>query len=309
MQERTNKKRLILLAALTLAAVGVFWLGRERNALDIDENIFQFEDFKRIDKITLQQDTSAIDVSFNGTTWRVNERYDADGNMINVLFATLQQARPRRSVSGARKDSIYNYLSESGVKVSLFEGETLRKYFIAGGNKAKTQAFFADPDSKDVYVMAIRGYRVYVSGIFEMRESGWRDKVVFDFNWRNFRSLEARYPQSPSENFVVSLDKGYFGIQGIETDTIKLNTFFDHLFSLTVDDYVTRPGIRDSLTNASHFVDFSVTDVANRSYRLKLYTSPQQMSAFGIIQDADVGIFSRRKIQPLLRPKSFFRKK
>jgi hypothetical protein len=309
MQERKNKYRFILLMVLTITTLAVFWLGKERNAVDLDDRIFQLDDFKTIDRVMLDKDTGSITLAFNGTTWRVNDRYDADGNMINVLFATLQQARPKRSVGSAREDSIYDYLSKSGVKVSLFEGDAVRKYFFTGGNQAKTQAFFADPDSKAVYVMAIPGYRVYVSGIFEMGENGWRDKIVFGFNWRNFRSLEARYPQAPSDNFVVSLNKGYFGIEGLETDTVKLNTFFDHLFSLTVDDYLTRPRMRDSLKDVSHFVDFTVTDVANRSYRLTLFSEPQQPNVLGIIQDSDVGIFSRRKIQPLLRPKSFFKKK
>ncbi len=43
--------------------------------------------------------------------------------------------------------------------------------------------------------MNIPGYRVYVSGIFELDESGWREKRVFAFNWQNFQKLDAHFPK------------------------------------------------------------------------------------------------------------------
>lgn len=310
MQETRNKRLFILSVILTLVTGVVFWLVTdEKDQLDVNQDIFQVEDYKTINRIELASDAGVVTLAFNGTRWRVNDRYDADGNMINVLFATLQQARPKRAVGNVQLDSIYREVTGSGVKVSLFEEADLRKQFFAGGNAVKTQAFFGDPVSKEVYVMTIPGYRVYVSGILEMKESGWRDKLVFGFNWRNFKSLEAQFPKTPAENFIVSLNKGYFGIQGIETDTVRLNTFFDNLFSLTVDEYVSHAGLKDSLENTSPLADFTVTDVGNRTYQLRLFISGSGADAFGIIQDSQVAIFGQRKIQPILRRKSFFIKK
>lgn len=310
MQETKNKRRFIFLVVLTITTAVVFWLVQPENHLDVDQHIFQLSDFKKINKIELESDTGVITLAFNGTRWRVNDRYDADGNMINVLFATLQQARPKRAVDNVRQDSIYRHVLESGVKISLFEGGDLRKQFFSGGNRAKTQAYFGEPSSKEVYVMTIPGYRVYVSGIFEMKESGWRDKYVFGFNWRNFKSLEAQFLQTPWENFIVSMGKGHFGIQDLaEVDTARLNTFLDDASLLAVDEYKTEPGLIDSLLTVKPFMQLIVKDFGNRTYQLRLFISESQINALGIIQDSQVAIFSRRKIQPLLRPKSFFKKK
>jgi hypothetical protein len=310
MQETKNKKRFILLVVLIIAALVVFWLVQPENMLDVDQDTFQVEDYKTINRIELKSDTGVITLAFNGTRWRVNDRYDADGNMINVLFATLQQTRPKRPVGNVRQDSIYRHLMESGIEVSLFEGADLRERFFAGGNTAKTQAYFGDPSSKEVYVMTIPGYRVYVSGIFEMKESGWRDKQVFGFNWRNFKSLEADFPKTPSENFIISMHKDYFGIQGLaQVDTARLNAFLDNVSLLTVDEYIYEPGLRDSLLNVKPHMQLKVTDIGNRTYSLKLFISPSHENAFGIRGDSQVVSFSRRKIQPLLRPKSFFKRK
>jgi hypothetical protein len=310
MQETKNKARFVLLAVLTVTTLVVFWWIQPENRLDVDQDIFQVEDLNTISKVDLVSDASDISLAFNGSRWRVNEKYDADGNMINVLFATLQQARPKRPVINLWQDSIYRQLLKSGVKVSLYEGAALKKEFLAGGNASGTQAFFADPLSKEVYVMAIPGYRVYVAGILELPESGWRDKFVFGFNWRNFKNLEAKFSQTPSENFVVSMNGEHFGIQGLpQADTSKLNTFLDHVSLLTVDEYLYEPGLRDSLLQVKPHLQILITDIANRTYGLRVYNPGQSSQVYGIIHDSDAAILNRRKIQPILKPKSFFSKK
>ncbi len=310
MQETKNKYLFILLVCLTITTAVVFWLIRPQTRLDVDQQLFQLSDFKMINKIELESDSGVVTLAFDGTRWRVNDRFDADENMIKVLFATLQQARPKRAVGKDSQDSIYRRVKEAGIKVSLFEGGELRKQFLAGGNRAKTQAYFGGLASEEIFVMTIPGYRVYVSGIFEMKENGWRDKYVFGFNWRNFKNLQANFPQSPSENFFIAMDKGYFGIPDIsEADTARINTFLDHVSLLTVDQYLTEPVLRDSLLKVKPFMQFVVTDIGSRTYGLRLFLAGKQSLALGIIQDSQVAVFNRRKILPLLMTKSFFRKK
>ena len=308
MQERINKRRFILLAVLTLVTLVVFWWLQPENRLDIDQNIFRVDDLSSVSRVELASESSVVSLAFDGGQWRVNDRFDADANMIRVLFATLQQAVPKRAVASTRRDSVFHGLSESGVKVSLYSGDELRKQFYAGGNAARTQALFADPASQDVYVMSIPGYRVYVSGILELREQGWRDKFVFGFNWRNFRSLDVEFPEKPSENFNVSMSKDYFGIRGMNADTAKLNTFLDNLSLLIVEEYVLEPKLTDSLQKVKPRVQFLVTDIGNRTYRLRLY-QPESRSVLGLVQDSQAAVFEAGKIQPLLKPKSFFNKK
>ncbi len=309
MQEKINKRRFALLAVLTVVTLFVFWWVQPENRIDIDTDIFQVDDLTTISRVELSSSEDTVTLEFDGGQWRVNDQYHADGGMIRVLFATLQQARPKRAVTVLHADSIYQKLEQSAVRVSLFEGETLKKQFLAGGNTAKSQALFADPETGEVYVMTIPGYRVYVSGILELKTNGWRDKLVFAFNWRNFKSLEAKFPRNPSESFIVSRQGDQFGVNGIATDTARLNTFLDNVSLLTVDEYVSEPGLRDSLRQVTPQLEFRVTDIGNRTYTLKLFENASSHDVTGLIRDAEPAIFSDRKIQPLLKGKSFFRKK
>lgn len=310
MQEKINKRRVALLIALTIATVLVFWWAQGKNQVKVAEDVFQVEDLSMVSQVELRSGRDTVRLAFDDGRWRVNDRYDADAGMIRVLFATLQQARPKRRVATLREDSIFNQLSGSGVQVSLYAGDNLKKQFYAGGNSTKTQAFFADPASREVFVMAIPGYRVYVSGILELTEDGWRDKYVFKMNWENFKSLDVGFHGKPADDFTVSMSRDYFGIPSLaEADTAKLNTFLDALSLLTVDEYIPEPKLSDSLRQTDPVASFLVTDVANRSYRLRLYGQWRTREMIGIIQDTQVAVFDERKIQPLLKPKSFFRKK
>jgi hypothetical protein len=310
MQEKKNKRRFILLVILTVIVLAVFWWIQPENRMDLEQDIFRVEDLSIINEVKLQSDTGSVTLSFNGSQWQVNEKYDADPNMIRVLFATLQQALPRRKVARIEEDSIYQQLAASGVEVSLYAGNELKEQFFAGGNAAKTQAFFADPSAREVYVMNIPGYRVYVSGIFELGESGWRDKLVFDFNWRNFKSLQVEFPSKPSESFTVSRSGNDFGISGIVAlDTAKLHTFLDDLSLLTVEEYISAPDIKDSLFQVQPLMRLILTDVGNRAHRLELFPAEPPSRVMALIRGSQLAVLSREKIQGLLKPKSFFSKK
>lgn len=310
MQKRRNKRQLILLVVLTMLTVVTFWWIQPENRIDVDTNVFHVDDLSAISRVTLVSDSAEVSLAFDGARWKLNDTLVADADLISVLFATLQQATPKRAVAHTLQDSIFQELQASGVTVSLFQGQQIAKQFVAGGNASKTQAYFADPNTRQVYVMTIPGYRVYVSGIFELNSYGWRDKFVFNFNWRNFKRLEAVWPQRPSEGFVVSMQKNFFGIEGMaDADTARLNTFLDNVSLLTVDEYLPKPGLIDSLRHSDALMILRVSDVGNRTYDLRLYDSGDSRRVLGLLQNSQGVVFDRRKIQQILRPRSFFRKK
>jgi hypothetical protein len=307
MQENKNKRLIILLVVLMTATVLVYFVTRQQETPSVNKQIFRTEDFSRIDHVQLVSKSSQIDLTFNGSRWAVNKNYDADRNMIDVLFATLQQAEPKRPLATSQQDSMRNILLNDGIKVTLLSKGQQEKVFHVGGNAAKTQAYFLDPQRNMVYLMAIPGYRVYVSGIFEMDESGWRDKYVFGFNWRNFQGLAVEFPGKSEENFSVARAGSYFGIPGIEAiDTARLNTFLDQVSLLTVDRYSDSKAITDSLLNAKPVMVITVKDIANREFPLRIYPPAKGGNVPAVISASQLTYFQRQKIQPILRPKSFF---
>jgi hypothetical protein len=306
MQESKNKRLLILLGVL-ICTTSIAWLLINADSEPVvDKQIFQVENLDEINEVKLTSSEGTVDLKFNGSRWLVNEKYTSEARMIEVLFATLKQAEPKRPVAISLRDSIAQALKMKGVRVTLFQGQDIVKDFYAGGNELKTQAYFLDPVSNEVYVITIPGYRVYVSGIFELDETGFRDKYVFGFNWRNFRSLSAEFPGNPKENFTISLNKDFFTIEGqAKVDTAKLNAFLDRVSLLTVDQYINSTSLTDSLDNIKPFMKISIGDIASRSYSLSLFLSREGGKVAGMVGDQPV-YFDPARIKPILLPKSFF---
>lgn len=228
MQRKKNLSLLISLLVLTCVTALIYWLGNTDSAADTDKDLFKVADLTTVDRIVLRKPTDTISLAYTSARWKVNGKYDADRDMMDILFATLQQIEARRPVADRIQDSVSKQLLTTGVSVSLYKGSELQKEFIAGGNAQRTQAYFMDIQEHIPYVMAIPGYHGYASGIMEIGENDWRDKYVFGFNWQHFQRMEVSFPGSPADNFVVSMKDHMVSIEGIaEPDTSRLNTFFE----------------------------------------------------------------------------------
>lgn len=290
------------------STAGTYWFARDKEVNSVNKNMFRNYDLKAIDEILLQSATGKISLKYSGAKWKVNEQHYANPDMIEVLFATLQQAEPKRPLAASLRDSVAKDLEATGVKVSLIAREKLQDVFYAGGNSTKTQAFFMDAQENKPYLVSIPGYRVYVSGIFELEESGWRDKFVFGFNWRNFQSLEVSFPDKPSDNFSVSMQNNYFTVQGLsKVDTTRLNDYLDDVSLLTVDEFIKTTSSLDSLTTVPALLNISVKDIGRKEYKLRIYPPFGKEGKYpGLINSSQWALFEKARISGLIRARHFF---
>ena len=310
MQEKSNKRLAALLLFLLGMTAIVFWFGQRDNRHDVDPALFRPYDLNTIDEITLESPLGKTVLKYEGARWKVNGTLNANSNMIEVLFATLKQAEARRPVGLSDRDSITTALEKTGVKVSLRAAGETQMVFFAGGNESKNQAYFLLENARVPYVVTIPGYRVYVSGIFELSESGWRDKFVFGFNWRNFNRLETRFPKRNSDGFEIEMDDGLPVLNGLqEVDTTKLNNFLDEVSLLTVDNFSSENPSLDSLGKTEPLVSFSVSDIAGKVYVLQVYpTDDKSIQYYGLINGTQWARFNKNKISGILRGRRFFQK-
>ena len=305
MQEKRNKKLAFLLMALTLAAALIIVFGGRERAR-VDPELFRLADYNSINRISLQSDTTTVELTFKGSRWKVNDRYNADRELVTVLFATLRQAEPKRAVSSQLADSIAERLENGGIHVTLYEDDHVAQQFFAGGNSLKTQAYFRRAGDEQVYMMTIPGYKVYVSGIFELQANQWREKYVFGFNWENFRDLTAEFPGHREDNFTITQDRHRgFGIPDIKTDTGKVHTFLDNVSLLTANEFLEPGDFTDSLKKTTPEMILKITDVTNATYSLALYHAKGSRVA-GLLNKTDGVVFSRLKLEPIYRRELYF---
>lgn len=272
MQKRKNIRLLLSLVAMIILIVVFFALINSKNSSSADKAIFQITNLDKVDHITLQSSKEKIELKFNGSKWLVNDTHEADRQMITVLFAALKQVEAKRKVATSIQDSVKNEISQNGIKVSCYEGEALTKEFWSDGNQQKSETYFQLSDGIP-YLVTIPGYRVYVASVFEVPTNDWRDKRVFNFNWQNIKSLNVNFPAESKQSFKASFMGRFFSVEGISTDTTKLDKFMDALFQLRAEKILDSAEVTNykiALTQTP-LMNIQIHDIANRTYELKIF--------------------------------------
>jgi len=272
MQQKKNIRLLISLIVMLSITALLFIFSNTKSGSSVDKNLFQIENLDKVDHVVLKSTKGKTDLKFNGTKWMVNEKYEADRQMITVLFATLKQTIAKRPVAAHLQDSLQKEISSNGTKISCFEGGSLSKEIWAGGNAQKTETYFQTKEVKP-FVVTIPGYRIYVASIFELASNDWRVKQVFNFNWQNIKSLEVSFPSDLQQNFKASYKEKLFSIEGITTDTTKLDQFMDALIQLHWERILDSTEVKNYNNDLVQkpMMEIFIHDIANRTYPLLLY--------------------------------------
>lgn len=307
-QERKNKQRAIALATLIVVTVAFYLVAFRDSRIEVDETVFKVEDIATVGRVDLVTGADTVMLSFDGTRWRVNNTYEADRQLVKVLFATVDQVRPRRPVGEKVRDSIRTYLNAHGTKVTFYSGGQAIKSYTIGGNAEKTEAWFQD-ESNGPYVMHIPGYRVYSSGVYEQTVDDWRDKRVFNFNWRNFRKLLMSYTAG-KEDFEVTFQDGQVQLTGLpEADTTKLNDFMDNVSFLTAEKYYKKGTSAriDSLMAGPLSFKITVSDIGGKTFELGVFPPMRNESrVFGTANGEDL-VFNKGDIIRIAKRRAFFK--
>jgi hypothetical protein len=310
MPKRNNIYLLGSLLVMTAFLVGIMFFGNSKDRISVDKNLFKVADQTKIDRVILKKANEQIELHFDGSKWMVNNSFEADRQLIQVFFATLLQAEPRRPVAQRLRDSIHQQITKSGVEVKLYEGEMLMKNFRVSGNDRKTETYYEHASDISPYLMTIPGYRVYVAAIFELNPYDWRDKRIFNFNWQNFKRLTASFSGNEKENFAISFQDKFFGLEGIpEADTTRLNDYLDAVSLVQVVRYLPlgESPAYDSMLTTNPYYSIEVSDIANRTYRLDLYPPIKQDPAvLGKLSDGQAVLIGREDLIRLDRKKSHF---
>ena len=121
MQQKKNIQLLISLIVMTSITALLFIFSNTKSGSTVDSDLFQIENLDKIDHVALESTKGKTDLKFNGTKWIVNEKHEADRQMITVLFATLKQTIAKRQVAANLQDSLQKEILSNGVKISCFE--------------------------------------------------------------------------------------------------------------------------------------------------------------------------------------------
>lgn len=295
------KNKILLVIFMLLTGASAIYLMRSSSERFIPGPAFEFSELP--DSIILFQKDDTVKLFKSSSGWQVNNK-PADAGRINLLLATLQQSVARRRAARSQADSINQVLDLAGVQVETYATKKQLLSFRVTGNERTMKTFIRKGDELPVEV-TIPGYRVYVAAIFHLPSIEWLDRRLFNFNWRNFKSLTAEFPGSASDNFEVSFNGRFFSVKDMPTDTSRLNTYLDEISLLEADAFLPAYELPDSLVRTVPLSRIQVHTVSGDTFTLSVYQSGTRL--VGLSNHLPLSVFSGSKAQVLTRRRSWFK--
>ncbi len=252
-----NKKNVtlsILLGILILISVLLGVTNNTRRSTISDSDLFAVNDTSLINKIIIEgKDIQNSLVRHNGM-WTINQRHPADPYIIQVFLIVCNQVEISRGVAKVQREEIIKSLKNEGYLVTLYHDNDVIKTYYAGGNANKTISYMMEANARTPFIVNLPGRDTYLSGIYEISENDWRDRMVFSSSWRTLQELKMSYPGHPEYDFTITSDMNFPEVTGIQQpDTARLIDFLDRFMYFQTDKYLSGSESKkyDSLSNTS----------------------------------------------------------
>ncbi|MDQ3536087.1 MAG: hypothetical protein M3421_10730 [Bacteroidota bacterium] len=312
------RKRSIFLFIVLIALMGVTLvlstIEEQNQGVYENEKAFAIEDVSRIDRIIMEGADINNELIKDKGIWRIQNQYEADPAMAQVLLQALNEVRIKRPVPGNHSRRISNDLANKGIKVMVYEEDRLISSFLAGGDMEKRESYFADINKdEEPMIVYIPGYDNYVSGIFELKESDWRNRVVFQSNWTSLQNVKVTYPNEPYNDFEIVFEDDFFHMPDVEqVDTAKMMAYIELYNYVEAENYISKekfPKI-DSLLKTSPFIKIEIKDLnSKKDNSLQLFKPVNtDQTLLGIVGNEQMAVVKYPKVQNLIKRRSDFNK-
>jgi hypothetical protein len=309
MQKKKNITLLLLFLVLLVWTIIYMNLENRDSGLSFDENKFSIIDTAEVQTIRIKGNTISNELNRGSDYWVVNGRYHMDPSMQKVLMSVLHQVRIRRTVPNNDLERIKDDILSNGYQIEITRKDGTKKILLAGGNGISLSYFM----EKDLipYIVHLPGYESYVTGIFEVREHDWRDRLIFQTSWLGLKDLSLSYMGDPENSIRILAENNLYNVQGVDKiDTTSLMNYLDEISFFYTDQYIDDGQIPsyDSLKNSEPFAHLIVNslgmeDPVSITFFHKL---PGENVMLGLLNDHQMCLFKTQRIQSIFQKKKYF---
>ena len=277
-------------------------LEQEQKGLSINEMKFSVSDTAGINQITISSNKFTNVLSKGSGSWKVNETYFLDPSMHKVLMSVLNQVRVKRTVPKTDLESISEDILNNGYKIEIKSSSEPNRIFYAGGNGISL-SYFMDED-KIPYIVHLPGYESYVTGIFEVAENDWRDRLIFETSWLGIKSLDLTYPGNESDNISIKAENNLYRVAGVtRLDTAGLMGFLDKISYFYTDQFIDGGQVKayDSLKKTKPFARLEVNSLGMKDpVNIIFYNQlPGDNVIMGLLQGQQMCLFSSVRLSSI----------
>ncbi len=303
---RTRNIRLFIILII-LATGNMFLLLRDpgMSRLGFEPDLFSIADTTQIESIEINGPKGLIIIK-RSDNWMVDSMHSADPNVLRLLFAVMNRVTVSRELGETELEQLSG---SSFIKVSIDFSDVSKMSFDVTGDLNATKTFFFRDDNG--YEVEIPGYRDYVGGIFQLDKDQWKDRLIFNGNWRTIQKLDFNYTAADKNDFMIAFAGQFFEIDGLnQIDSNAVVGYLDEFEFLQANERLSPGKFErfDSLSRTSPEIIITVEDIK--------YQDTQSIKLFPILDGDNVRlvldtknqltVFDENRIRNLFRVKSDF---
>jgi hypothetical protein len=344
------RKNLILLLILAVLSVAAYFIYQKQSSGSLSDkplSDFAIADTASVSKIIITDhlgQKATLERIPGNKLWRLNNKYYAREDAVNLLLKTFNRIRIRGNVSDSMRDNMMKLLATAGKRVEIFTGgdEPAKIYYVGvpTPDHTGTVMLLEIPGigrSQEPYVTHIEGFTGFLSTRFFTNELEWRYTGVFNYPNLEFDQVDVIQHTALQESYRVGFDgnngiafytgydpaTGNFSKQETRVDSTSLRKFLLALKKVHFESYNTQLSTAqaDSIRKLTPTYTVSVRDLGGKTTRVDLYLKPPVKQVYdeqgnlvpydmdyfwGKTEDGELGMAQTYNFGPLVYPASVY---
>jgi len=303
-------RNIVLLGISLLLIILNLWLFNLKPALvslNFDPDLFMIRDTTQIEKF--QFHSKILDHYFSRQEgWKINNKFPSDPNLRKMLFTVSKRVKVSRALTGNEKEQLLKRNEEMGTSVILTVDGDERSYSVVG-NANKTKTYFIE--NQEVYQVDIPGYQDFLASIYELKRDQWRDRLVFNGNWRTIQKMEVIYPEKSDKNLLIRFKETFYEVDDLtQIDSSAVVAYLNQFEYMQANERISfgfSPAY-DSLAQTPPEVIISLLDIKYKLPReIRIFPQlPGQNIRLIMDQDDELMIFESKRILPYFKSRLDF---
>ena len=303
-------RNIVLLGISLLLIILNLWLFNLKPALvslSFDPDLFMIRDTTQIEKF--QFHSKILDHYFSRQEgWKINNKFPSDPNLRKMLFTVSKRVKVSRALTGDEKEQLLKRNEEMGTSVTLTVDGDERSYSVVG-NANKTKTYFIE--NQEVYQVDIPGYQDFLASIYELKRDQWRDRLVFNGNWRTIQKMEVIYPEKSDKNLLIRFKETFYEVDDLtQIDSSAVVAYLNQFEYMQANERISfgfSPAY-DSLAQTPPEVIISLLDIKYKLPReIRIFPQlPGQNIRLIMDQDDELMVFESKRILPYFKSRPDF---
>lgn len=293
-----KKRNIILIAIVAVIAIVALIVALRGSRKSTFPQDYHIEDIASVTRIFLadKQNQHVLLTRTGDSTWLVENQYEANQSMVDLLLETLNTMRIRQQVNRNAVPTINKDLAAHAVKVEVYQRKPLINWF--GGHlklfprEKLSVTYFVGRETQDMmasymyrqgdktpYVIHIPGFRGFPTPRFVTDPLKWRSHTIVDLDVRQIERVELSIPDMPDESFAIQREGDGFYLElhdhqrAAGFDTARVAQMLSCFTYLNFDEFaaIVPNSFADSCVSGSPRTILSVIDTAGKTHELRTY--------------------------------------